>query len=93
MVRCILGPKNLLADCLSRLGDQNDTIKLPKLHVYQISQQLPARSNKLQELQEATQTDDELTFLKHTIMSGWPSTIKEIPPVLHHIGHFMKNLP
>ena len=49
-VRYILGPKNLLADCLSRLGDQKDTIKLPKIYVYQISQQLPARSNKLQEL-------------------------------------------
>ena len=49
-VRYIPGPKNLLVDCLSRLGDQKDTIKLPKLHVYQISQQLPARNNKLQEL-------------------------------------------
>ena len=47
-VRYIPGPKNLLADCLSRLGDQEDTIKLPKLHVYQISHQLPARSNSLQ---------------------------------------------
>ena len=44
-VRYTLGPKNLLVDCLSRLGDQKDTIKLPKLHAYQISQQLPARSN------------------------------------------------
>ena len=35
-VRYIPGPKNLLADCLSRLGNQRDTIKLPKLHVYQI---------------------------------------------------------
>ena len=36
-VRYIPGPKNLLADCLSRLGDQKDTIRLPKLYVYQIS--------------------------------------------------------
>ena len=49
-VRYIPGPKILLADCLSRLGDQKDTIRLPKLHVNQISQQLPARSNKLQAL-------------------------------------------
>ena len=48
-VKYILGPKNQLADCLSRLGYQKDTIKLPRLHVQQISQ-LPARSNKLQEL-------------------------------------------
>ena len=49
-VRYIPGPKNLLVDYLSILGGQKDTIKLPKLHVYQISQQLPARSDKLQEL-------------------------------------------
>ena len=49
-VRYIPGQKNLLADCLSRLGNQKDTIKLPKLHVYQISQQLPARSDSLQEI-------------------------------------------
>ena len=33
MVRYIPGPKNLLADCLSRLGDKKDAIILPKLHV------------------------------------------------------------
>ena len=66
----IPGPKNQLADCLSRLREQKDAIKLPKLHVYQISQQLTARSDKLQELREATEADDELTLLKHTIMSG-----------------------
>ena len=49
-LRYIPGPKNLLADCLSRLGDQKDTIRLPKLHVYQITHQLPARSDRLQEL-------------------------------------------
>ena len=76
----IPGPKNQLADCLSRLGQQKDAIKFPKLHIYQISQQLPARSDKLQELREATQAYDELALLKHTIKSGWPSTIKEIPP-------------
>ena len=64
-VRYILGPKNLLADCLSRLGNQKDTIKLPKLHVYQILHQLPARSDSLQEIQQATQADDELASETH----------------------------
>ena len=88
----IPGPKNQLADCLSKLGEQKDAIKLPKLHVYQISQQLPARSDKLQELREATQADDELTILKHTIMSEWPSTMKEIPPSLQPYWTFHKEL-
>ena len=61
--------KNLLADCLSRLGNQEDTIKLPKLHVYQIFHQLPARSDSLQEIRQATQADDGLVLLKHTIMT------------------------
>ena len=91
-VRYILGLRNLLADCLSRLGDQNNTIKLPKLHVYQISHQLPARSDPLHELQQATQADDELALLKHTFMTGWPSTIKEILQVLQPYWTFHEEL-
>ena len=90
-VHYIPGPKNQLADCLSRLGQQKDAIKLPKLHVYQISQ-LRARSDKLPELREATQADDELALLKHTIMSGWPSTIKEMPPSLQPYWMFCEEL-
>ena len=91
-VRYIPGPKNLLADCLLRLGNQEDTIKLPKLHVYQISHQLPARSDSLQEIRQATQADDELVLLKHTIMMGWPNNIKEIPQVLHPYWTFHEEL-
>ena len=53
-VRYIPGPNNLLADCLSRLGHQEDTSKLPKPHVYQISHQLLARSDSLQEIRQTT---------------------------------------
>ena len=91
-VRYIPGPKNLLADCLSQLGDQKDTIRLPKLHVYQISHQLPARSDRLQELWQATQADNELALLKHMIMSGWPSTIKEILQALYPYWTFCEEL-
>ena len=45
----IPGVTNQLADC-SRLGGQKDTIKLPKLHVYQITHQLSARSDSLNQL-------------------------------------------
>ena len=54
----ILAPNNQLADCLSRLGTQNDSIKLPKLHLYQITNQLNARSDSLNQLHIATQEDD-----------------------------------
>ena len=69
---------NQLVDCLSQMGDQKDTIKLPKLQVNQITQQLPAQSDSLQQLRLSTQTDDELAILKHTIMQGWTKSIKQV---------------
>ena len=75
----ILGPMNQLANCLSRLGSQNDNIKLPKLHIYQITNLLKARSDSLNQLHIAAQEDDKLVLLKHTITNGWPNCIKEVP--------------
>ena len=83
---------NQLADCLSPLDGQKDTIKLPKLHVYQITNQLCARSNSLQQIRIATQEDDEIALLKHTITQGWPSTIKEVPSVLQSYWTFREEL-
>ena len=64
-VHYIPGLTTQLADCLSFLGGQKDTIKLPKLHLYQITQQLDTRSDSLNQLRLATQEDDELALLKH----------------------------
>ena len=50
--------------------------------MYQITNQLTARSDSLNQLRMFTQADDELALLKHTIMQGWPSSIKQEPPVL-----------
>ena len=88
----IPGVAKQLADCLSRLGDKKDTIKLPKLHVYQITQQLSARSDSLHQLRASMQADDELALLKHTTMQGWPSSIKQIPPVLQPYWTFRDEL-
>ena len=66
----IPGPTNQLADYLSRLGTQNDSIKLPKLHLYWITNQLNARSDSLNQLHVSTQEDDELVQLKNTITHG-----------------------
>ena len=77
-VHYIPGLKNMPADCFSQLGGQKDTIKLPKLHLYQITNQLCARSDSLNQLRIATQEDGELVLLKHTITQGWPSNIKEV---------------
>ena len=88
----IPGATNQLADCLSRLGDQKDTIKLPKLHVYKITQQLSARSDSLHQLRVSMQADDELALLKHNIMQGWPSSIKQVPLVLQPYWTFREEL-
>ena len=69
-VRYITGVTNQLANCLSSLSCQKDTIKLPKLHIHQITSQLNARSDSLNDIRIATQEDDELALLKHTIMHG-----------------------
>ena len=59
----IQGVTNQCANCLSRLGGQKDTIKLPKLHLYQITNQFCARSDSLNQLRVSTQADDELALL------------------------------
>ena len=91
-VRYIRGMTNQLAYCLSHLGDQKDSIKLPKLHINQITKQLPARCDSLQQLRMATQADDELAILKHSIMQGWPKTIKQVPPELQPYWTFREEL-
>ena len=91
-VHHILGPTNQLADCLSRLGTKNDSIKLPKLHLYQITIQLNARSDSLNQLNVATQEDDELVLVKHTVTHGWPNTIKKSQMSSKPTGHSEKNI-
>ena len=88
----IPGPTNPLADCLSRLGNQKDNIKLPKLYMYQISSQPKARSDTLNQLHTATQEDDELILLKHATTNGWPNSIKEVPPETQAYWTFQEEL-
>ena len=86
------GLTNQLADCLSQLGGQKDTIKLPKLQLYQISNQLCTGSDSLNQLRLAKQENDELALLKHTISQHWPSTIKVVPKVLQPYWTFRVEL-
>ena len=83
---------NQLADCLSHLGGKKDTIKLPKLYAYQITNQLCARSDRLQQIRNATQEEDEHALLKHTITQGWPRNIKEVPSVIQSYWTFREEL-
>ena len=83
-MKYIPGMTNQLADCLSHLSGQKDTIMLPELYAYQITNQLCARRDSLQQIRIATQEDDELGLFKHTITS----TIKEVLSVLQSYWKF-----
>ena len=63
-VHYIPGVTNQLANCLCRLGGQKDTVKLPKLHLYQITSQLCARSDGLNQLRVSIGADDDLCLVK-----------------------------
>ena len=78
-IQYIPGATNHVADDLSRLGVQKDSISLPKLHVHQITSQLKAREDSLNSIRLATQANDNLAILKHIIQQGWPKTVKEVP--------------
>ena len=69
-----------------------DTIKFPKLYLYQITSQLNTGCDSLQQLRLPTQADYELTLLKLMIMSGWPSSIKQVPQVLQSYRTFWEEL-
>ena len=91
-VQYLSGLKNQLADCLSQVGGQQDSINLPKLNVYQITSQLNARSDSLQQLREAMQADDTLAILKYTIHQGWPRSIKNLPSKIQPFWTFREEL-
>ena len=74
----------ILPIALSRLGDQNDTIKLPKLHVYQITQQLSARSDSVNQVRVSTQADDGTRIVIPN--KKWKAILKLI-----HEGHIGLN--
>ena len=84
-LRYIPGITNQLADCLSWLGGQKDTIKLPKLHINQITSQLNGRCDSLNDITVATHEDDELALLK-------PSIIREVPSQIQSYWTFREDV-
>ena len=82
MVKYLPGENNQLADYLSRHGCLQDKIRLQRLNVHLMTTCLSATSEKLQQIRQATQDDDTMTLLKHTITFGWPCTVQELPKEL-----------
>ena len=88
----IPGATNHVADCLSRLGVQKDSISLLKLHIHQVTSQLKAREDSLHSIRLATQADENLAILKHIIQQGWPKTVKEVPKEIQKYWTFCEEL-
>ena len=91
-VKYLPGENNQLADCLLRLGCLQDKIKLPRLKVHLLTKCLSATSDKLQQIQQATQDDDTMALLKHTITLGWPHTVQELPKDLQAYWTFREEM-
>ena len=91
-VKYLPGVNNQLADCLLRLGCLQDKIKLPRLKVHLLTTCLSATSDKLQQIQQATQDDDTMALLKHTITFGWPHTVQELPKELQAYWTFREEM-
>ena len=73
-------------------GRPEKHFKASQLHLYQIANALCARSDSLNQLRLATQEDDELVLLKHKIMQGWPSNIKEVSNISQSYWTFREEL-
>ena len=54
--------------------------------------QLSGRSDSLSEMRIATQQDDELALLKHTITHGWPGIIRKVPSEIQAYWIFREEL-
>ena len=80
-----------VADALSRLSSDG-AMPIPDLNV-QIHEVCPQFSNEyLQKIQEKTLKDLELAALKEVVFNCWPSTIKQLPPVLHPYWNYQEEL-
>ena len=91
-IRYIPGSTNQIADCLSRLGVQKDSISLPKLQVNQITSQLKAGNDSLHGIRLATQANNNLTILNILSNKDGPKQLRKFLKKYRNIGHSMKSL-
>ena len=78
-VKYIKHSTNQLADGLSRLGCKKDKIELPKMKIHAITRQLHATADRLNQFHTETTQDEKLALLKHTVQTGWPHNICDLP--------------
>ena len=77
------GKELVVADTLSRLPSKREekpsTVEDVQAHVEYIETSKPVSTNKLQEISQATQTDEELRLVLEFTKLGWPKRAKDVP--------------
>ena len=53
---------------------------------------LSTTTDKLQQIQQATEDDDTMAFLKYTITYRWPQTVQELPKELQAYWTFKEEM-
>ena len=75
------GKQMQVADALSMLSPEEDA-PIPDLNV-QIHDVCPQFSSRcLQKIRAETAEDPELSALKEVVYNGWPTTVRELPPLV-----------
>ena len=85
------GLKNQLPDCFSRVGGLQDSIKLPKLSIYQITSQLNARSESLQQFAMLHKQMTLLLYLNIQYKRDGQALSKNSQARSNHMGHSGRN--
>ena len=63
-----------------------------RLKVHLVTARLSATSDKLQQIRQATQDDNTMALLKHTITYRWPQTVQELPKELQAYWTFREEM-
>ena len=90
-IEYLQGKENIIADTLSRVTplrpepqDYSTSLSnIEKIPVHQLTLITLAGPQKLQEICEATVSDQILTTLAQTVYNGWPNTIQECDHKIH----------
>ena len=90
-VKYVGANKVLVADTLSRLIDTKQPKEIPGLDVT-IAQVLKIEPTRLEYLQDATKSDNELTDLSKLITEGWPDSLQDVPEHLRPYWSFRDEL-
>ena len=67
--------------CLPAGSDLLSTsqIQLPRISLNCITSKVQASDLQIQGIIDATNKDDTLVLLRHTVNNGWPMSVKEVP--------------